>query len=166
MKEEIFKYGEDIRIDDQALDIEWKEQPVLMMRYTRHASNARRKLDLAKEALELLRAEIDKEIRQNPTDYGIDKVTENAVQNTIITTEQYKEANKKVIEAKFDVDIAQGAVIAISQRKDALENLARLLGLQYFAGPKMPRDLTKEAQKRERQKEVNADIGSSISRGR
>ena len=159
-------YEKDIRIDESALDIEWKEQPVLMMKYTRHAARMRQELDLAKENLELEKAEIDKEIRQHPSDFGIEKITENAVQNTIITTEQFKEANKRMSEAKFELDIAQAAVIAISQRKDALENLVKLLGLQYFAGPKMPRNLSVEAQKREDQWEVNEEIGSTITRGR
>lgn len=159
-------YENDIRIDESALDVEWKEQPVLMMRYARHAAKCRQEFDLAKENLELEKAEIDKEIRMNPKDFGIEKITENAVQNTIITTEQYKAANKRVADSKFELDLAQAAVIAVSQRKDALENLVRLLGLQYFAGPKMPRNITEEVRKRETQSEVNDDIGRSITRGR
>jgi hypothetical protein len=157
-------YEEDIRIDETALDVEWVEQPALMMKYARLAADARKYLDQKKEALELLRAEIDKEIRQNPTEFGIEKITENAVQNTIITTEQFREANQKVINAKFDVDIAQAAVIAVSQRKDALENLVRLHGQQYFAGPKIPRNLHDEAEKRRRQRDINQGIKSSITR--
>ena len=45
---------------------------------------------------------------------------------------------------------------AFEQRKDALENLVRLHGQQYFAGPKIPRDLPSEMEKRtNKNKEVN-----------
>jgi Cdc6-like AAA superfamily ATPase len=158
-------YEEEIKIDVDALDLEWRDQPVLMMTYARQAAEARRHLDQMKEKIELVKAELDREIRTKPERYGIEKITENAVQNTIITLPEFKKASKILLDAKFDADIAQSAVIAISQRKDALENLVRLHGQQYFAGPKVPRDLSFEAQKREKQLRVNKEIGSSLSRG-
>jgi hypothetical protein len=160
-------YDDEIRIDDSALDVEWLEQPSLMMKYAHKAAEARRYLDQMKEKLELVKAEIDKDIRTQPEKFGIEKITENVVTNTIITQDRYKKANNTVIDAKFEVDIAQSAVIAISQRKDALENLVRLHGQQYFAGPKMPRDLNSEVAKRqERQKEVSKEIAGNIKRTR
>jgi hypothetical protein len=40
--------------------------------------------------------------------------------------------------------VASTVVRAIDQKKTALENLVKLLGASYFAGPKAPRDLTQE----------------------
>jgi len=158
-------YEKDIRIEESALDVEWLDQSSLMFRYAQNAAECRRKLDLAKEALDFVRAELDKEIRTSPEDFGIEKVTEAVVQNAIITQERYKEANVNFINRKFEADIAQGAVRAVDARKDALENLVRLNGQQYFAGPKMPRDLSKEREDREaRTKEVNAGIASKMRR--
>jgi hypothetical protein len=155
-------YEEDIRIDESALDVEWLDQPSLMMKYARNAAEARLELDRAKEALELAKAELDREVRSNPEAFGMEKLTESAVQNTIILQEAYIGANDNFIQAKFKADIAQGAVRAFDARKDALENLGRLLGLQYFAGPKMPRDLLEERE--QRNKELNVKVGNKMSR--
>jgi len=155
-------YEEDIRIDESALDVEWLDQPSLMMKYARNAAEARLELDRAKEALELTKAELDREVRSNPEAFGMEKLTESAVQNTIILQEAYIGANDNFIQAKFKADIAQGAVRAFDARKDALENLGRLLGLQYFAGPKMPRDLLEERE--QRNKELNVKVGNKMSR--
>lgn len=141
-------YEDDIRIDEGALDVEWLEQPGLMMKYTRVSAQMRMESDLAKERLDVVRAQIDKEIRENPEKFGIEKITETVVLNTIVVDLRYRQKNKEYLEAKYEAELAMGAVRAFEQRKEALENLVRLHGTQYFAGPKMPRDITEEAQKR------------------
>lgn len=151
-------YEQDVRIDETALDVEWLEQPSLMMKYARVAIEARKKLDQAKEVLDVAKAELDKQIRTKPEDYGIDKITESVVQNTILLQDEYKTANADIIEAKYQTDMANAAVRAVEARKDALENLVRLFGQSYFAGPKMPRDLTHEAQQRYAQKKADSAI--------
>jgi len=155
-------YEDDIRIDESALDVEWLEQATLMMKYARVSANAKMVLDQKKEALELVKAELDKRIRTNPSKYGVEKVTEAGVTAAIISHEEYREVSAEVISAKYESDIAQSAVRAVDARKDALENLVRLNGQQYFAGPKVPRDLSWERE--ERQKKLNASIASKIVR--
>ena len=157
-------YEQDITIDDSALDIEWLEQPRLFMKYARHSAEASRDLDKAKENLDIVKAEIDLKIRSNPEKYGLEKVTETAIQNTILTNKQYQETNQAMLDARYEAEMAKGAVRAMEQRKDALENLVRLHGQQYFAGPKVPRDLTWERQ--ERQKKVDAGIAGKMMRRR
>ena len=157
-------YEQDITIDDSALDIEWLEQPRLFMKYARHSAEASRDLDKAKENLDIVKAEIDLKIRSNPEKYGLEKVTETAIQNTILTNKQYQETNQAMLDARYEAEMAKGAVRAMEQRKDALENLVRLHGQQYFAGPKVPRDLTWERQ--ERQKRVDAGVAGKMMRRR
>jgi len=157
-------YEQDLTIDDSALDIEWLEQPRLMMKYIRYASQTSRDLDKAKENLDIVKAEMDLKIRSNPEKYGLEKITEAAIQNTILTSKQYQEVNQTMLDARYEAEMAKGAVRAMEQRKDALENLVRLHGQQYFAGPKVPRDLTWERQ--ERQKKVDAGIAGKMMRRR
>lgn len=160
-------YEQDITIDEAALDVEWTIQPNLMMKYARHAANMRLEMDKAKEALELVKAEIDKDIRLHPEKYEIEKITDKVVENTIPMQSRYKGASNDYIQAKFESDLAYSVVKAIDARKDALENLVRLHGQQYFAGPKIPRNLHDEVEKKkEKQREINQSIGSSLRRGR
>ena len=155
-------YEDDIRIDESSLDVEWLEQPRLMMKYTRHAVDMRQVMDLARENLDLCKAELDKEIRNDPESFGLAKITEGAINNTIIAQQEYKTASKQYLDAKYEYEVAQGAVRAFDQRKSALENLVRLHGQQYFAGPSIPRDLNEEVEKRKHQ--VNKNVGGTLKR--
>lgn len=140
-------YENDIRIDESALDIEWLEQPRLMLKYTQHLAECEKKRDFYKEELELVRATLDKDIRENPSDYDIEKITEGAVTSNITKSEKYQNSVKRHNDARYEASMAKGAVQAFDQRKTALENMVKLHGQQYFAGPKLPRDLKKEREK-------------------
>lgn len=151
-------YERDMAIDESGLDVEWLAQPRLMMKYAQIASETKRKADLKKEELEIVKAQLDSAVRANPEQYGIVKVTESAIQSAIILQEQYQTISKELIDARYEQDMARYAVQAVGDRKDALENLVRLHAAQYFAGPKIPRDLDKEWEAKIKQDEANAKV--------
>lgn len=155
---EEFNFEKDTSIDDSALDVEWLDQPRLTMRYTTFEAEARFDLDNAKAELDVLRAELDQKIRNDPEAYGLPKITESAISNAIDASKDVKDAEEKVRVCQYELNMAQAAVRAIYAKKDALENLVRLHGQQYFAGPQVPRDISKEWEKRENQKSSNSKI--------
>lgn len=157
-------YEKDIQIDSSALDCEWLEQAALMIKYTRHAAKVRMELDQSKQALDIVRAGLDKDIRELPDQYGITKITDKAVEATIITLMEYQEAFQEYLDAKYEADMAQGAVQAFQQRKDALQELVRLHGQSYFAGPSIPRDL--EWEREAFKKKTNAGVAAKLNKGR
>lgn len=151
-------YEQDMKIDETALDVEWLEQPRLMIKYAKEAAQAKTELDHAKEAVEVKKAELDKDIRSNPEKYDISKITETAVQNTIALQPEYQQAMEEYVNAKYEADMAKYAVQAIQDRKEALENLVKLYGQQYFAGPSVPRDISKEWEQREKQRQADKKV--------
>lgn len=151
-------YEKDTSIDEQGLDVEWLKQPSLMSKYGKHAAQAKLDMDHAKEDLDVVKAQLDRNIRAFPDIYGLDKLTESIVSNTIIIQPEYKDTNDQYLNAKYEYDMAMAAVRAIDQKKTALENLVRLHGQQYFAGPSVPRDLSKEWEKTESQKQTNKKV--------
>jgi len=156
-------YEDDISIDESALDVEWLRQPELMMKYGREAAQKRKDMDLAKEKLDLIRSKLDKEIRENPESRGLVKITEAAIQNTILLQPEYQSASNDYISAKYEYEVIMVAVKAMEAKKSALENLVRLHGQQYFAGPKVPRDLEKEW-KEKKEKEVAFRVSQRLKR--
>jgi hypothetical protein len=135
-------YEEDMHIDENALDVEFLEQPTKVIKYARLLAEARRDRDLAKEALDLTKAEINLDIRDNPEKYNLTKITVDAVEACILMEDRYEQVVKEYNDANYEVNVLQGAVNALEHRKSALENLVKLYGQQYFAGPKIPHDLT------------------------
>ena len=157
-------YEKDLTIDSEALDVEWLGQAELMRRYTHHAANMKKGMDEAKEQMDVAKAQLDMGIRSAPNKYGLEKVTEGALQSLILLQPQCQKLSQAYIDAKYEYDIAVGAVRSMDQRKDALENLVRLLNASYFAGPQTPRDLSRERLEVQNRRQQNAKI--QITRGR
>ena len=160
MKE--LNYEKDIFIDENQLDIEWLEQPSLMLKYCNYESQMEQNLDIEKTKLDLLKSELDSQIRKNPSDFGVEKITETVVLNAVIATEEYQEAYLTYLDVKFERDVAKNAVKAFSQRKDALENLVKLHGQSYFAGPRIPRNISEERQMK--QKSSDEKVANRLKR--
>lgn len=133
-----------LEIDPLQLDKEWLKQPMLFFDFAAELVEAKNVLDQAKAELELIDADIDREIRRDPEKYGVIKITENIVAAIIPSRPKHKEAYTKFIEAKYEVGIIQAAVDALDQRKKALENLVTLHGQNYFAEPRTPKGMGEE----------------------
>lgn len=159
-------YEEDIRIDPDALDVEWLGQPELMRKYAKHAADRKAAMDEAKESLDIVKAHIEMEIRANPVDYGLAKPTESSIQSTILLQDEFQEASKVYQDSRYEYEIALAAVRAVDQRKTALENLVKLLNASYFAGPQSPRDLSYENLKRLEDKQANNKVKINSRRRR
>jgi len=126
-------------IDINRLDEEWINQPKIFFKYASQLADARRKLEEAKAELDVIRAEIDLDIRSNPTNYfgnKIGKTTESLITSTILQQSKYQEALLSFRKRKHRIDILQAAVNALDHRKSALERLVSLHGQNYFATPK------------------------------
>jgi uncharacterized protein YpiB (UPF0302 family) len=124
-----------ISIDQNALDKEWLRQPELMYDYSVQLADARSAMDLAKNKAEVVYAQLDADIRANPTQYGINKISETAIKNAIASEKAYRISQRKVLETRHELDILQAAVTALDHKKQALQNLVTLHGQSYFSSP-------------------------------
>lgn len=149
-------FEKDTSINPNQLDIEWIYQANTFMKYCHALSEAAKEMDNAKQYYETVRAQCELKVRNKPEHYCKlwtgepipDKVTE-AVISSILVASEGKEgtplfkAKAEWNESKFDFNILNNAKQAMEHKKVALENLVRLTGQQYFAGPKTPRDIVK-----------------------
>lgn len=138
------EFEKDTQINPEALDVEWIRQPALVAKYAQASAYAKDAVSRAKDNLEVVKAQMDGEIRKDPAKFGVDKVTEAVVSATILKTGEYQLANDEYLKSKLSADLVQAATIALDHKKAALENLVRLMGQQYFAGPREPRDIGQE----------------------
>lgn len=163
-----FDYEEFMEIDEDSLDVEWLEQPKKMVQMVKIAAKVKINMERAKDNLAQVKAELAKKVRAAPEKYGIEKVTIDAVNDVVQTNAKYIEAYEEYLEAVYENDVASGSVKATEQRKSSLENLVKLHGQQYFAGPKVPRNLSEQAtlfrEKIQRSKEVKSKIGKRLKR--
>lgn len=163
-------YEKDMYIDEDALDIEWLEQAELGRKYGEHWADCVRRLMIAEENVKLVRAELIKKAHEDAEKiFGLPEgksPTGPMVESYYRNHKKHKAAKEEWIQAQYEANTAETAKFEASRtRKAALENLVQLHGQNYFAGPRMPRDLVKKREEREKkQREINKDIGKGMIR--
>lgn len=155
-------YEEDIKIDESALDIEWLEQAPTAINYGVYWAKKKRQVELLEEEIKVLRSELTKKARKDPEKYfGKGKsATDALVEAFYRSHEDHVALKQELIQAQFELDVAFVAYTQMGNtRKTALENLVKLHGQNYFAGPKVPRDITSERRNRESsRKQFNSKV--------
>ena len=143
---ETLNYQKDLKIEVDALDIEWVRHPQKYMSYCEMAARANDLVRKRKGDLELVDAKIDKEIRET-AEGTKEKVTADAIKNKIIADERHLKALMDYNDALYQAELLSSAVKAMDSKKVALQEAVRLWAGAYFAGPKVPRDIKKEVEK-------------------
>jgi hypothetical protein len=162
------KFKTDVEINPDTLDVEWCKQASLFGEYGMEQAAARARLDTAKERLDVKVAGLGLKIRSNPATFGLDKVTEGSIQSVILLDTECAKLRGDVVTAQYELEMTGVAVRTMDHKKAALENLVRLQGQSYFAGPSVPRDLgaewVKDCERRSARDKVKAATGVESNR--
>ncbi len=136
----LIDFNTDVAIDLDKLDEEWLMQPQLFHKYNEIAADAILDKDDSKNDLEVTKAQVEKNIRAAPKEYGIEKVTEKVIAAEVTLSDEVQEATKALNKAIHRVNIINGgAVRSFEHKKKALENLVTLFVSNYFSGPSEPK---------------------------
>jgi len=159
-------YEKDIRIDPDALDIEWLQQASLALQYAKYLEEIRAEVKKMRERKKTKRSELILEANASP-EVCCGKAKPNAadIEAYYRTHDDYKTIAEKLISQEEELAYAELAFNEIAwTRKKALENLVTLHGQQYFAGPKVPRNISKEWEAKQKQRDTNTKVARSMRR--
>lgn len=137
-------FEQDILIDPEALDVECCRQAELFHKWSELASKVKGEVEKAKFDMDTVFARLDLKVRKRPGKYGLEDPKEAAVKATVSTHPDYLAAVAKYHDWRAESLWLDRAVDALEMKKRMLEELVKLHGLQYFAGPSSPRNLAKE----------------------
>lgn len=127
-------YKEDAVIDKFALDEEWIRQPTCYLEWAERWVDAIDNRDHKKAQLDLIEAELDKEIRSDPESFGISKLTEGAVRSILIQQTSFKNAQEAYLQAIKEARVLDIAKETIGDhKKEALKNLTQLYLAGYYS---------------------------------
>ena len=140
-KMDMQQFHADQKLDPTQLDLAACVQGEMFFHWAEQAVAARRQVDRAKLNLELVESQRAMEIRNEPQNYGLQKVTEAGIKEMVKVQTDYREAADHLLDARHESGLLDAAVTAMEQRKRMIEVLITLHGQQYFAGPSVPRDL-------------------------
>ena len=139
------EYQEDLKIDKYSLHEQWEIQPSLYIKWAEKSAEAMYERDKAKELLDLISAEVEFEIRNNPQNYGLkEKPTESAIKSKIIIDEKYIKSNENYLLSKKNAAIISGVLVALEHKKKALEAEVSLWLGGYYSEVKVPQEMHKQ----------------------
>lgn len=167
-------FEQDIEIDPDALDIELLRHAPLFYKYSKYEKECKEEADRAKLRVSLAHEEV-KTIRSKLIlEASKDPKMKNAtlIEAFYRTQPEYKAAKQKMFDAEEELiqsekefGDATSAVWAFNTRKVTLENLVKLVAMDYFARPSEPRDLKAEMDKeKEREERHNKSMDKAAGK--
>jgi len=153
-------------INEHALDTEWKYQSTNYQKLSKLVAAATKIKDKEKEKLDLLCAELDTDIRKDPSKYGVEKITETVVKNAIVQIQDYGDQFAAYLDAKEDEQVLSGALKALEHKKKALEKLSELWIAGYYSEPNIPKEAQQQTAKIARQEQSRSLKGRVTKRRR
>jgi len=182
VKEKESEFEKDRQLDIHNLHTEYQGQADRYGKWSGRKATASKEKYLLEERLKALRTEmkrkeaevrakLDLDVRKNWDNpkhevgefFDCKKPTESAIANWIIQHPDYKQAQDEIAdelntvvlelaEAIENVEYLEGAVFAMSQRKNSIEGEINLWVNGYYADPKIPKTLREEVQKETQRK--------------
>ncbi len=125
-----------LAVDENNLLNEWKGQAAMMLDFGIRLADAMQEEDETKARLAVVAAELDRDIRDSPEEYGLTKATETTVPNAVNEQAEHKKATKALNQARHRVRVYRAAVDALSHRKSTLQGMTDLFLRQWYADPK------------------------------
>ena len=161
-------FAKDMKIDEGALDVELLNHVDLETKYISALSEARKDRDWAHEEVKTMRSELTRNALENPKLAG----RKDGKAPTGPQVEAYYRTHIDYIKAKEDFIEKEDRYNVLSDMKDAihftrtrmLENLVRLFSEEYFAGPRIPRNIQKERKSWNEKNSTKKKIGKNLKR--
>jgi hypothetical protein len=137
----------DVAIDRSKLDLENARQTKLFEKYNKKYMEVLEKKLIAEEIFNGKKATMAGDIRSNPKEFGLDKITEGAVQLALPNHPDYEAAHREYLNHYLAYDYYLGVIENISKRPTLLSNLGRLIEVGYWTRTSMSQDEYLEEEK-------------------
>lgn len=153
--------------DSFAIDVgdlggEWVRQASRTRAACVRVADAEHALAQAKARLELVEAEVRRQVRADPARYELDKATEKAVEDVVVCSKRRRRAAGEVADLKHALDVLKADLAAEMDRRRGLENAVELLQIDYYGEPREARtsraglaDVAQAAARRPLRKKAN-----------
>ena len=132
-------YRDDLLIDKFNLAGEWERQPQLFIYWAEEAVYAQTVRDQIKEQLDLIKAQLDSDIRLNWKEYGFDaKPTEPAITAAALQQQGYLDKQEELKKATEHANIMAAAKAAFDHKRRALTSLTELQIAGFYGANTSP----------------------------
>lgn len=126
-----------LSVDPCNLEIECRDQSVLLEEVGEITAEIKRVSRAAKEHLEYIKADLSTRIRKEPEKYDITKITEGAVASAVVLQPEYQKAVEEMLDAMEHADTFSTLLIAVEQRKSLIKDAVSLYIHEYYLSQKL-----------------------------
>ena len=151
-----------LKVDRHNLHEEWERHPQIYMEWAEKWAKALFRRDKLKEKMELIKAKLDGQIRENPEMFGFTKKpTEAAISAAITKSDEYRKALNAFFKATEEVNLMASIKTSLEHRKKALEALTQLFIAGYYAEPTLSESELANAKAslhKKRQEEIRSNL--------
>lgn len=131
------EFEKDVSIDRTKLDLENAKQPLISAKYLKKYIAAVNRKMRAQTTFNKQKAIMAGEIRKNPGEYGIDRLSETAVQLALSTHYLYHSSEEDYIKAITNFEEFEKKMGIVRERAFILRNLSTLIDSSYFTSTSM-----------------------------
>lgn len=124
-----------LEINLDRLEDDSRGHPRLTYKYGKALAEARKAVKEAKNSMKLWAAIKKREIRADPSNYGVEKVTVDAVKTVVEEMPDYQRMELEIIDLEFDEDQLDAFMKGAASRDRQIEVLAKLHGQTYWSKP-------------------------------
>ena len=124
------EFEKDLEIDPDQLDVMAALQGELFFKWAEKAAAAKANVDECKFRLEVFTAKLAARARTDPESFGLQKVTEAAIDTAVKTSQKYQEAYEEWIQARADSALLEKAVEALDDRQTGSEHKSAVTALK------------------------------------
>ncbi len=133
------EYEEMLKIDQNNLDEEWTNHSNNFYSVSNAFSKKEKEYRYKWEEVKTKKAELMQELKaENP------KATGPQMESHYRTHADYKELKQEMLELEYEKNDLNFVIEGMRHRKIALENLVRLLGMDYFSDPTTPKNINRK----------------------
>lgn len=129
----------DTRIDRFSLDEEWEKHSAEYGYWAEQAAELQSESEVLDSELSRKRSELDLEIRSNPKNYGLEKISESAVSSAILVQPEFQMIERRSQNKRKEMLKAKAVLSALDHRRRALESLVELWIRDYYSDMRAPR---------------------------
>ena len=157
-------YTDDVKIDKYLLEEEWENQPALYEKWSMLYAEAVDEKNTMNRKLDVHRAQVEFDIRQNPKKYGFNNKPTVGEVNAMVSIDEEVQKLTRILNKKTkQVNILNGVKEALNHKKSALENLVKLFLAGYYTKPDVPKQYREKIEEDLRMKS-NENIKDKLSK--
>ena len=156
-------YAKEVETDKDNLEIDLEKLSGQYLYWSKKEVEAKEENEKAYQKLEVTKAMVSADVRTNPTKYGIDKITENAITIAVTCSPLVTKAEADVIETSKNARLIGAAVKSFDKKSSALGHLVDLWKNGYYSSRAIPKEMRTSVEEK-RQNVMNESIGNTLKR--